>query len=67
MVIDNKYDFGQQVYLLTDSDQKLRIVTGMCIRPNGCISYEVTCGTDSRWHYDFEISTEKNVLATTTN
>jgi hypothetical protein len=67
MVIDNKYGFSQEVYLKTDIDQKVRIVTGMLIRPNGCISYELSCGTDSRWHYDFEISTEKDVVMKTTN
>lgn len=67
MVIDNKYGFGQEVYLKTDTDQKLRIITGMLLRPNGLVSYELSCGIDSRWHYDFEISTEKNVLMTTTN
>lgn len=67
MVIDNKYGFGQEVYLKTDIDQRVRIITGMLLRPNGLISYELSCGTDTRWHYDFEISTEKNVLMTTTN
>jgi hypothetical protein len=67
MVIDNKYDYEQQVYLKTDVDQKLRIVTGLLIRPNGLISYELSCGTECRWHYDFEISTEKDVLKSTTN
>lgn len=67
MVIDNKYNYEQQVYLKTDVDQKLRIVTGLLIRPNGLISYELSCGTECRWHYDFEISTEKDVLKTTTN
>lgn len=67
MVIDNKYDYEQQVYLKTDVDQKVRIVTGLLIRPNGLISYELSCRTEARWHYDFEISTEKDVLKTTTN
>lgn len=65
MVLGNAYEFGQEVYLKTDTEQKVRIVTGMLIRPNGCISYELSCGTETRWHYDFEISTEKNVLITT--
>lgn len=60
MVINNAFNFGDHVYLVTDVDQKERIVTGICIRPGGCISYEVTCGMESRWHYDFEISTEVN-------
>ena len=66
MVVDNKYEFGQEVYLKTDTDQKIRIVTGLCIRPNGCINYEVACGTESKWHYDFEMTTEKDVVKSTT-
>jgi hypothetical protein len=67
MVIDNKFNIGQEVYLKTDTDQRLRIVTAIIVRPDSCYSYELTCGTDSRWHYDFEITAEKNVLITTTN
>lgn len=67
MVIDNKYGFGQEVYLKTDTDQKLRLITGILVRPNGCISYELSCGVDTRWHYDFEVTTERDVLKTTTN
>lgn len=67
MVLDSKFDFGQEVFLKTDIDQKMRIVTGICIRPNGWISYELSCGTESRWHNDFEISTEKNVVITSTH
>ena len=64
MVIDNKFDIGQEVYLKTDTDQRMRIVSAIIVRPGNCYSYELACGTDSRWHYDFEISTEKNVLIT---
>lgn len=66
MVVDNKYEFGQEVYLKTDVDQKIRLVTGLLVRPNGSMSYELSCGTECRWHYDFEISTVKDVLKTTT-
>jgi hypothetical protein len=67
MVIDNKYEFGQEVCLKTDVDQKVRLVTGLLVRPNGSMSYELSCGTESRWHYDFEISTDKDVVMKTTN
>lgn len=67
MVIDNKYEIGQEVYLKTDVGQKLRIITAIIIRPNGCYCYEVACGSESRWHYDFELSEEKNVVITSTN
>jgi hypothetical protein len=67
MVIDNKFNIGQEVYLKTDADQRLRMVTAIIIRPGNSYSYELTWGTDSRWHYDIEITTEKNVLISTTN
>ena len=65
-VIDNIFEIGQIVYLKTDTEQRERIVTGFCIRPTGQ-SYELIQGNVGSWHYDFEISTEKNVLMTTTN
>lgn len=65
-VVDNAYEFGQTVYLKTDVEQKPRMVTGFLIRPISC-TYELTQGTQISWHYDFEISTEKDVMATTTN
>ncbi len=56
MIIDNKYNFGQIVYLITDIDQQPRIVTEMKIGPEGCVIYELTCGTVTSYHYDFEMS-----------
>ena len=61
MVIDNKYNIGQLVYLETDVDQKQRVVVGLIITKNE-IRYELSCGIESTWHYTFEISLEINVL-----
>jgi hypothetical protein len=66
MVIDNKFNYGQEVYIKTDPDQKVRIVTAICARP-GYIEYRLDCGTDWSWQPDYVISTEKNVILTTTN
>lgn len=66
MVIDNKFNFGDTVYLKTDTDQKPRIVTGFSVRPQGLL-YQLTQGTYEVAHYEFEITAEKNVLITTTN
>ena len=55
------FDLGEEVFLKTDPDQLKRIVTGACIRPTA-ITYELTCGIDCTWHYDFEISLEKDIL-----
>ena len=66
MFIDNKFNIRDKVYLETDPDQSERIVTSFIIRESR-ITYGLSCGTNESWHDDFEITTEKNVLKTTTN
>lgn len=61
MVIDNKYNIGDIVYLVTDMEQLARIITGITVYPAG-IQYEVFCNTQISHHYDFEMSLEKNIL-----
>lgn len=60
--IDLKFKIGQDVYLKTDVDQKTRLIVGINIKPDG-INYELSCADTSSWHFDFEISKEKNILA----
>jgi hypothetical protein len=67
MVIDNKFELGDIVYLKTDPDQRARIVSKFSVLPNGLIVYELSHNTFTSPHYDFEISVEKDVLITTTN
>lgn len=62
MVIDNKFDIGQIVYLKTDEDQLPRIITGLTIRGNNVLVYCLSSGTSESWHYDFEISEEKVLI-----
>ena len=62
MTIDTKYDFGQLVYLLTDRDQKERIVTSMEVHPRGNILYQITCCEHFSWHYDYEIVSTKDLV-----
>lgn len=66
MVIDNKFDIKQIVYLTTDTEQRARIVTGFSISDTG-IGYELSCGSNVSTHYDYEISEEKNILITSDN
>ena len=66
MTITSKFDFGQKVYLKTDTDQSVRIVTSFECRPTGII-YQLSCGSSHSWHYEFEISEEKDVMMATTN
>ena len=61
MLIENKFDLGQLVYLKTDYDQSPRFVTAINIRP-GRIIYGLVGGTVESWHDDFEISLEKSTI-----
>lgn len=58
MLLDTQYKLGETVYLVTDTDQCKRLVTGYMIRTNG-ITYKLSCGVEATWHYDFEISKKK--------
>jgi len=61
MLIDNKFNLGDTVYLKTDDDQKERLITAIQINLNGII-YRLVTNTTETWHYALEIITEKNVL-----
>lgn len=61
MIIENKYNIGDIVYLRTDGDQCERLITAIQIVPNGLI-YRLVKDTVETWHYDFEISFEKNFI-----
>ena len=63
MVIENKYEIGQTVYLITDEDQKPRLITAIIVNKYDLI-YEIISGTLQSNHYDFELSTEKTVQLT---
>ena len=65
MIVDNKFSHGDVVYLKTDRDQLPRIVYCLKVFHNE-ILYEVTAGTITSAHYEFEMSKEANVLLTTT-
>ena len=58
MEIKTKHSIGDFVYLITDEDQKKRIITGIIIRPSGVIYY-VSCGEVETTHYDIEITKDK--------
>ena len=66
MVIENKFELGQLVYLKTDTDQNPRMIIGISVRQSGLL-YELSFGSQSSWHYQMEISDEKDVLKATTN
>lgn len=61
MMIDNKYDVGDIVYLKTDQEQLPRMVYCFIVYRNEII-YRLAAGTTTSEHYEFEISYTKNIL-----
>lgn len=61
-VVDHKFEFGQTVYLVTDIEQIPRIVTAIQLSPSGGITVNLCCGTLTSWHYEMEISAEKDTV-----
>ena len=61
MKIDNKFNLEDIVFLITDTEQKARIVTAIQVSKNSLI-YRLACGVNESWHYDYEIATDKNFL-----
>lgn len=64
IMIDNKFDFGQVVYLKTNRDQQSRMVTAIRTNINNSVTYCLTCGVTDQWHFECEISATKDVLTT---
>ena len=64
MRIDNKFSISDFVYLVTDPDQKKRIVTSIQILEKS-LMYRVVFETHETWHYEFELSSERNVILAT--
>lgn len=52
---NNKFEIEDIVYLITDSELYPRMVTGFKVTKHD-VTYELTCGTQVTWHYEFEIS-----------
>lgn len=61
MEINNKYRIEQVVFLITDSEQESRIVTGIQISKTGLL-YRLACGISDSWHFEYEIATTKNIF-----
>jgi hypothetical protein len=60
MIIKNEYNIEDVVYLKTDPDQRMRIVTAIKLTRNGSLTYELSHTTYTSWHYDFEFSRTKD-------
>lgn len=56
------YNIGDRVYLITDSDQQIRVVTGVLLRPGKIVMYELSCCEDVSYHFSFEIDNNKSII-----
>jgi hypothetical protein len=61
MNITTKYDIGSLVYLVTDSEQLDRMITGIKINPSGLV-YTLAEGTNETFHYEIELSDKRNII-----
>ena len=60
--LDIRFQIEQVVYLITDPDQRERVVSGIHIK-KGHIVYElVFSDLNPTYHYDYEISTSRDQL-----
>jgi hypothetical protein len=61
MTINNKFDIGDHVYILTDKEQDMGIITGILINPRDIV-YFVSRDSDVNRFYDFELSKDENKI-----
>lgn len=62
MVIFPKFPLESMVYLRTDAEQRLMMVSGYLIGIGGNLSqYRLECGTSVVWTYEANISNDKTV------
>lgn len=61
MEFKSKYGLAELVYLITDTDQLERMVTGVKFNLSGTI-YTLANGTNESFHYEAELSKEKDIL-----
>lgn len=63
MTINNKFNIGDQVYVITDRNQNVGMVTSIMINPKDLV-YFVTRDSITERFFDFELSEEENKLFT---
>ena len=66
MKFTSKYSLGELVYLITDTDQFERMITGVKFNLNGVV-YTLQCGVNESYHYEAEISKTKFQIFSMTN
>lgn len=61
-IIRSKFDYGQIVYVKTDLQQDPRQVIGIQGTADGGMLVKLTIDGDVSWHYECELTEEKNTL-----
>ena len=56
MIIENKFEIGDMVYLKTDPDQLIQIIVAIHVFKSGELMYKIASGSEVSIHYEFELS-----------
>ena len=67
IIVRSKFDYGQLVYIKTDIQQDARQVIGVQGTADGGILIKLTIDGDVSWHYECEISEDKDIMMITSN
>ena len=62
IIVRCKFDYGQVVYVKTDTAQDPRQVIGIQGTADGGLLIKLAVDGEVTWHYECEITTEKNIL-----
>jgi N-formylglutamate amidohydrolase len=62
-----KFNYGQIVYVKTDINQDPRQVIGVQGTADGGMLIKLTIDGDASWHYECEITEEKDIMLTMNN
>lgn len=54
------YAHGDIVYLITDVDQRKRIIDAVMFTIGEGVQYRLACGTTSSWHHSIEMSRDRD-------
>ena len=64
IVVRCRFDYGQIVYIKTDTVQDPRQVIGVQGTADGGMLIKLSTDGNMSWHYECEISEEKDILLT---
>lgn len=62
MKVNTKFNIGDVCYIKTDPDQYPCMITGILIKPEMLVMYEISSCDDLSYRYEFELTLDKNVL-----